>query len=427
MELTEDRTEQPRLPPARVWTHRLFRAPGPQRAISLATFVNTFGSGMFMTSGVLYFTQMVGLPTARYALGLFVGSMVGLVAGLLIGQLADKVGSRETQIAVMISGAIGMACYLLVGNFWQFVLVSSLMGLVSAAATSSLAPMIRGYAGADPAEFRAYLRSVTNLAMALGSLAAGGAIELGTRSAYQSMLGGRAVSYAGCALLLLRVPRLAPVPTPPMSGRWQALRDRPYLTATVLNCLMSVHFSIPTVLLPLWIVEDTHAPRWMVSGVFLLNTGIVVGLQVRVSKGVVNPAAAGRAMLRAGAAIAVGLALISVAATGSALVATALLVVGVSVYTLGELWHAAASMEYTYGLAAAHAQGQYSGVFGLGTGVSYAIAPSVVGVFALHFGRFGLVLLGLLFLAVGAVSRPLVAFTLRTAQRPYHESRMGRV
>lgn len=425
MELTEDCVAEPAAAVAspapalaapvsakRSWS-RLLPEPGAQRAIALATFVNTFGSGMFMTSSTLYFTQMVGLSTANYALGLFVGSMVGLVASLVIGRVADRVGARETQIAVMLSGAAGMSCFMFVSVFWQFMLVASLMGLVYAATTSSQAPLIRGFGGAQPAVYRAYLRSVTNLAMALGALGAGVAIEIGSRSAYLTMIGGRAAAFAGCALVLTRVPHLAPVRGAALTGRWQAMRDRPYLVATGLNACMSLHFAVPTVLLPLWIVEDTHAPRWMVSGVFVLNTVIVVCLQVRVSRGVEDHRSASRRMLWAGLAIAAGLTLTGAAAGVPAWVAVALLLAGTAVYTIGELWHAAASMEYSFGLAAPHLQGQYSGVFGIGTGVAQALAPSVVGVLPLRLGTPGLILLGLLFLGVGAVSRPLLSLALR--------------
>jgi hypothetical protein len=38
--------------------------------------------------------------------------------------------------------------------------------------------------------------------------------------------------------------------------------------------------------LPLWIVGHTHAPRWLVGASVLVNTGMVVALQVRASRGI---------------------------------------------------------------------------------------------------------------------------------------------
>ncbi|MFE4536897.1 MFS transporter [Streptomyces scopuliridis] len=394
---------------------RLLPERGPKRPLALATFVNALGSGMFMSSSALYFTRVVHLPMSQVAFGLFAGAMVGLVAGVFGGRIADRWGARETQIAVMLAGTVFMGCFLLVDAFWSFVLISVLTGVVFAADKSSRAPLVRGFGGDDPARFRAYLRAATNLGISLGALGAGVAIQLDTAPAYLSLVGGRALAFAGSAVALLWLPRLVPVPAPPLSGRWDALRDRPYLAATVLNCLMSLHFAVPTFLLPLWIVDHTEAPRWMVSGVLVLNTVLVITLQVAVSKNVSDPESAGTRMRWAGVAVCAGLLLMMTAGSVSPWAAAALLLVATAVYTLGELWHAAAAMEYSFGLAAPHAQGQYSGIFGLGGGVAEALAPALLGTLAFSLGRPGWFLLGALFLVVGLVSRPLVSWTVRTS------------
>lgn len=396
--------------------HRLLPEPGPQRAISLATFVNTFGFGIFLTVGALYFTQIVHLTTPLYAAGLFVGSMVGLLVGLGAGQVADRVGARETQMVVKLSGAVGMTCYLFVTEFWQFVLVSVFVGIATGAHGPCQSPLIRAYGGENPVAFRAYQRSLTNLAVAFGVLVAGVAIAVGTPFAYQVVLAVRAGAYLVCILALTRVPHLPPTSRGTLDRRWMALRDLPYLAATTLNALMGIHFVIPSLLLPLWIADHTTAPRSIVSVGLIVNTAIVVCLQVRASRGVADSTSAGTRMLWAGLAIAAGLALLALAHGPSIVVATALVLIGVAVYTLGELWHAAAAMEYEYGLAAAHAQGQYSGVFALGQGVSQAVAPVIVGTVGLSHGVPGLLTLGLGFVAVGAVSKPLLRVVLRAQE-----------
>ncbi|MFJ1753532.1 MFS transporter [Kitasatospora sp. NPDC088134] len=395
---------------------RLLPETAEQRALAAGSFVNSLGAGMFMTSSVLYFTRIVGLPMAEVATGLFCGAMAGLAAGLVAGRIADRWGAKETQIGVMLIGAATVACYLAVRTFWPYLLVSVLLGVVFAAAKSSQAPLVRHFGGDNPTVFRAYLRSSTNLAIALGALIAGVGIQLDSAPAYLCLVGGRAVGFAGSALALLRLPRPAPLP-PPGDGRrrWGALRDRPYLTATVLNSLMALHYAVPTFLLPLWIVDHTAAPRWMVSGALLLNTVLVIGLQVRVSRGVDDTGAAGLRMRYAGAAVLVGLVMMAAASGRSTWVAVALLLAAVAVYTFGELWHAAASMEYSFGLAAPHAQGEYSGVFGLGAGVAEALAPAVIGALALTWGPPGFLALGLGFLVVGASCRPLIDHSLRKA------------
>jgi MFS family permease len=400
---------------------RLVPEDRAQRALAFAIFVNTSGSGVVMTTSALYFTQMVGLTVDRYAIGLLIGSSVGLTIGLFAGRAADRFGARTAQIVLMLGGAIGMICFLFVTDFWQFVLAYSWMSSVYAGSTSTQAPLIRALGSANPTRLRAYIISVTNLAIALGALAGGAAIAAGTREAYLSVFAGRAAAFLGAACLLTRVPGRQSASAPKAAGRWQVVRDRPYLLATVLNGLMSIHFAVPTVLLPLWIATYTAAPRWVVSVAFLLNTAIIVCLQVPVSGRVEDCRSASRRMLWAGLAIAGGLSVIAASSGRTTLAATALLLLGIAVYTIGELWQSAASMEYSFGLAAPHAQGAYSGVFGLGSGVGQAVGPMVVGVMALHWAGPGLIGLGLCFTVVGAACQPLLTLGMRRWPRERHE------
>nr|WP_221373918.1 hypothetical protein [Actinoplanes polyasparticus] len=39
--------------------------PGPQRALAASNFVFTVGSGLYLTAGVLYFTEAVHLPPGQ--------------------------------------------------------------------------------------------------------------------------------------------------------------------------------------------------------------------------------------------------------------------------------------------------------------------------------------------------------------------------
>jgi hypothetical protein len=69
-------------------------------------------------------------------------------------------------------------------------------------------------------------------------------------------------------------------------------------------------------------------------------------------------------------------------------------------------------MEYQFGLAPAHAQGQYAGVFGLGQGLATAVAPAIVGG-GLSLGIPGMLGLGVAFLIVGLLTRPLMNLAMR--------------
>jgi hypothetical protein len=186
--------------------------------------------------------------------------------------------------------------------------------------------------------------------------------------------------------------------------RWAALTDRPYLAVTLLNGAMSVHLAIPVFALPLWIVDSTSAPRWAITAAILVNGLLIVVLQVRVSRGVVDPRSAGQRMRWAGFALLVSSVLIGVTGKVPAWTALVVLLAAIVVYTVGELWHAAASFELAFGLALPHAQGQYAGVFGLGQGAANAAGPAVLAALCLDLGPPGWLVLGALLMGIGLLT-----------------------
>lgn len=176
---------------------------------------------------------------------------------------------------------------------------------------------------------------------------------------------------------------------------------------------MAVQFKVLTVAIPLWLVTATTAPRWLISGTMLINTTIVIALQIRASRSVNSPAAGGTAYRRAGVAFLVSCSLISLSAGIPAWAAATLLLAAMVIHTIGELWHSAAGFEVSFALAPQHATGQYLGVFGLGAGLAEALGPSLLISLCITWGRPGWYVVGALFTLTG-LAAPLA---VRWAQR----------
>lgn len=198
-----------------------------------------------------------------------------------------------------------------------------------------------------------------------------------------------------------------------MTGRWIALRDKASITVTLLDSIMWIQGTVLVFALPLWIVGHTHAPRWVVGAAVVINTAMVVTLQVRASRGIDSNPAAAVAVRRSGVAFLIGMALIAMAAGLPGWVAVVVLVAGVALHTIGELWHAAGSLELRVRLAPAHAQGQYSGVFGFGRGLGNVVAPAILGLLCITWGVRGWLMMGGIFVAIGLA----MPFAARWAER----------
>ncbi|MFE2931325.1 MFS transporter [Streptomyces sp. NPDC059278] len=400
---------------SRLVAHGILLERGPRRTLATASFINMLGSGVFMLSAAVFFTRSVGLPVSQVGLGMGLGGLVGLLSGVPVGRIADRRGPREIYMLTLTAQAVAMAMLALVHTFWLFTVVVCLTELAGSASQAARGPIVRGLAGEQPARFRAYLRSVVNLASSIGALLAALVVQLDTHAAYLCLVLGNALSFLATAVVVSRLPALPPVPAPPGAGRWTALKDYRYMAITALDGIMSMHGSVLVFALPLWIVGHTGAPRWFVGTSVLINTIMVILLQVRASRGIDSNASAARAWRRAGWAFLAGLSLIGLASGLPAWSAVLLILLGVGAHTLGELLYAAGSFEMRYNLAPAHAQGQYSGVFRFGSGLTGVAAPALLAWACLDLGTPGWLLMGGLFLGVGLV----VPRAVRWAEQPH--------
>ncbi|MEU8304351.1 MFS transporter [Actinomadura sp. NPDC048955] len=390
---------------------------GPQRVIAASNFVYTVGSGLYLTAGVLYFTEAVRLPAGQVGAGLGLAGLVSLAVGIAAGHLADTRGARGVYAVTLVVQALATAGFVLADRFWLFLVAVCTATGAKAAGLAARSPLIRRYGGDRPQEFRAYLRAVTNVGISLGAVLAGWAVQAGTLTAYRLLVVGNAAAFAVSAAVVCLLPHAPPRPVTE-GPRWVALRDRPYLALTAIDGIMAVQFKVLTVALPLWLVGATTAPRWLVSGTMVLNTVMVIVFQVRASRSIDSPTSGGGAYRRAGAAFLLSCSLVSLAAGTPPWAAVTLLMAAVVVHTLGELWHSAGGFEVSFALAPDHATGQYLGVFGLGAGLAEAIGPGLLILLCVTWGRPGWYVVGALFALTG-LAAPLA---VRWAQRPRGES-----
>jgi hypothetical protein len=389
--------------PAWLVARGLLPETSPKRAFAAATFINQIGKGLFISGAALFFTRSVGLPVAQVGFALGAAALIGLAAGIPVGHLADRRGPREVFRLAIVVQALAVAALVVVRSVPSLIAVLCVAELATAAGQAARGPLTRALGAPNPTRYRSYLRALNNIALGCGALAAGAAVQLDTRAAYVSLILATAVAFLVSAALISRVPSVAPLDAPAQGGRWLALKDRPYVVLTVLDGIMSIQTQVLIFALPLWIIGHTQAPRWFVGASVAVNTALVVCLQVRVSRGVDNNAAAGRAARRAGAAFLLATALIAAAGGAPGWIAVAVVVLGVVVHTVGELWHSAASFELSFGLAPEHAQGQYSGLFAIGQGLSGAVGPPLLGLVCIGWGEPGWLVMGVLFLAAGQV------------------------
>ncbi|MFB6842731.1 MFS transporter [Streptomyces sp. NPDC056361] len=384
--------------------------PGLRR-FAAANLVNTVGSGLYLTGSALFFTRVIGLSSGQVALGLGTATAVGLALMVVCGKLADRVGAKPVYLGLLLLQAAAMTGYVFVDGVTGFMVVAVISGVADRGISGTVGALI--HVVAPPAErltARAQLRTATNVGLGCGTLLAGIALSLGTPTAYRALILGNALLFLVAAALVSRVPARAPlkrggsVGDVPAARTPRPLRDRGYLAVTAANGLLSLHVSTLSFALPLWVVTRTSAPAWSVSLLVLVNTVLVVLLQVRAGRSAATLPAAVRQARRAGLLLALscGLMFLTAHLPGAAVVAVLLL--WAVVFTLGELAQSSSGFYFGFELAPDTAQGAYQSVFALGPGIMRSLAPGLLSLVVLDHGSAGWLWLGALFTVAGVLT-----------------------
>ncbi|WP_330265803.1 MFS transporter [Streptomyces griseorubiginosus] len=374
--------------------HSLVPPAGPQRVLALAQLSNSVGDGAYYVTSALYFTHVVGLDPARVGLGLTVGWAVGSAVGVPLGRLADRRGARGTAVLLALATGLAVASFLVVRDFVPFVLAACAYASAQSGLAAARQALLAGLVSAgERTGLLAHLQATLNAGLAVGAGLGGLALHAGTRAAYLGVFAVDAVSFVGCALLLLRLPSVAP--RVPRARRGPGvLRDRPYAVITLLNTVLLLRMPLLSLGIPLWIAERTAAPAWVVSALFVLNTGAVMAFQVRMARGVSGLGSATRAVRRSGWVMLAACAVFAVSAGVSPWVAVGALVVGAVLQVVAEMGQSAGSWQLSFDLAPAERVGEYQGFFGTGVTVARTLGPLVLTTLLVEWGTPGWLLLG---------------------------------
>jgi MFS family permease len=255
-----------------------------ERILSAASFLYGIGFGSFAASSVLFFTRSVGLSAGQVGTGTAVAGLVAVVAAVAAGRLADHVGARNLLVVLSVAQAVLFAQYSVVTNVPSFVVVVGASAMADQGARVARNTVIAGMCtGRERVRLKAFLRSVTNVGMALGSLLSAIPLALDTRPAYLAVIFANAVAAAITAVLVTRLPS-APAPAGPGRSGWVALRDRSYMSVAVLSGLLVTSRSLLTIAMPLWVATHTAVPRTVVAALLVGNTILDIVLQVPTSR-----------------------------------------------------------------------------------------------------------------------------------------------
>lgn len=411
------------------------------RILVIATLISRVGRGVFLTVTVLYFTLIVGLAAHEVAVVLAAASAAGVLSSLAGGWLADRMSARRLLLVLSTIDGIGLICYVFAHDFATALVIAVLVGAVEQASNSTrMAIIARAFDGERRVHARAVLRSVTNVAIAVGSGVGALALVAGTADAYRWIIAGAGVTYLLGLTQLVRLPASVDAPSAPLSAPVTTLtgstdvaasarserrarrahspwRDPRYLALTALSAVFGMQFGVGEVGVPLWIANETAAPEVLVAAVLILNTVTVVLFQVPLSRGTHDLRRAGRVSAIAAWLMAAACLVYASTAGLPAGFAIAVILLAALAHAFAEVLSQAGGWGLSFELADPARAGTYQGVFSMGYSVGALAAPLVVTSTALTLGLAGWAILAAVFLASGLGTWAIARAAARSAAR----------
>ena len=380
------------------------------RKITLSTFINTFGNGLFMTTGIIYFSLVVGLGAQKVALAFSLSGALSLLLSVPSGHFADRYPPRLIASTALVGMGFCAFALIFIQNWWLLLTALSLDSIFEVFGQNARMAMIaRIGEGEERVRIRAYTRAVTNLGIAFGTVIAGFALAINTPFAYKFMIALNSVTFFLAAVAYLRVPNVKPSLTNREKFDWTILKDYRYISAMLLSGVMSMHFILQNIAIPVWVVKETNAPRWWVSVIMFVNTIAVVLFQVRMSKGAANAEIGAKQFKKAGFYIAAACLFYGAAKGLNPYAASAVLIIAMLIHVVGELLASTGSWSIAFEMANQDRQGAYQGLWRMGFGGMNVIGPSLVIFFAIGLGQIGWVIMAFIFIITGLLMNQVIA------------------
>ena len=381
---------------------------GVGRIFAVTAIVDAAGSGLFLGSLSILLVRVEHLRPAEIGTAFAIGGAVGLVSAVPMASLANRLHPRRFLVLIMAARGVIALGFLAVDSFSELVAVA----VVSAIAIAGVGPAQQALVGELlSAERRvvvmASIRALRNLGYSIAGLAAAGVLIVGGRLMLVLVVLVNAVSFVVASGVYSRLP--APVNRIAVKARRLAVvSDARYLAFTALSTVYTVTLPLLDIGIPLWIAQHTDAPLALAGVALTVNSGIVVALQVRLSRGAETVRGATTRVVQASSAFATSFLLLASAAFTDAAVATMLILVGVVAFTVAEIFESAGWWTLSYEFAPEEARLQYLGTFSLNYGIGAIVGPLAMSAVVVY-GAAAWLVLAVVMLCAGALVQRLAA------------------
>ncbi|MGC5365700.1 hypothetical protein ACPXCE_29185 [Streptomyces sp. DT24] len=362
------------------------RPPKGTSGLLAATLVLSIGKGTFLATVMVYLLKTAGVGTLSASTALSLWGAASVAVAFPVGALIDRGRGREAGAISAVCAAVLVPITGQVHTPWVLMLVLCAAGGFDSAGNVVRRGLIAGAASSGVTGL-AWARTVTNVGFALGALVSVRLLSANSASEYAlayGVIGGVYIIMAVCFLLTPLGSRRRTATTKALAepGRGTAAQPRDRRIGGLLalsTSILTVHTTLLTTVLPLWITKHTNVPVSAMGWLFMINTLITIGGQISVSR--LATTADGALRCFRGSAIWTGMCcvLLGLVSHVPTAIQVFMLVTATIALSVGELLEAAGEWGLSAILAAKGEHGFYQSACVVGEATQSAVGPLFVG------------------------------------------------
>jgi MFS family permease len=336
-----------------------------------------------------------------------------------MGKLVDRFGPKKMWALSATGQAAMFAVWPVITDFHGYVAMAVGMEVIGALGGAAHGAYTIDVLPPDERVLsRAYMYSALNVGFTLGSLLGGVALAFDSNTLLRGIPWFTTLAFLVNALAILRLPNAPHDERTPQERKVRLpgpgpLRNLGWMASTFFVGVLWTNQVLLNVVIPLWLVQETDAPRVLLAFLFGTNTVMCIFLPMAAARGVKDVATALRA-IRVSMTFFVASCLITLYTHDTVgWVTIALVWLGHVTVTGAELYLSAASWSFEAELMDPNRRGEYQGAAELSGTLGRVWAPALYTFLAMSWGAVGWLLIAAIVVVATAGLHP----SARRAQR----------
>ncbi|MFT4085234.1 MAG: MFS transporter [Nocardioides sp.] len=383
------------------------------RRLATQSLLFATAEGTFMTGSAVFFTQVVGLRAAQVGLGLTIAGVASFLVAYPAGRLTDRIGPKRMWSLGALVAASMFALWPFVGSFGAYLAMAVVVETMeNAAGAGRNAYILDVMPEKERVATQAYMYSSLNVGFTLGAIIGGVAL------AFDDLTVVRWLPLFALAIGLVNAYFIGHLPHAPHDvaaasrARGEKRRRAPgpgpmrnlgWILISFFSGTLWTNQVLLNIVIPLWLVEATDAPHWLLAWLFGTNTVLCIFLPAYTSRGVDSLSDALRSVRISTAFFVLSCGITMVTHTTAGLVTILLVWLGHVTVTGAELFVSGASWAFQATLMDASRRGEYGGVAEVFSTLGGRWAPALYTFLAMSWHPAGFANAGWLVIAAIAV------------------------